>query len=333
MASDDRRPKKPKKRPKFSEMVFQREEDAAALISAFEVYEKSIVEGLERRHRPLLREGEILPDYGLSLDLTAREVRGAIGLLVDLDQEHSAHKAELEGLRHARNELVKRELHPCAVTVRGSIDSLLGREAGSEFHGMRGKTPRKLPRLAVAVKGLAQSLEHVQADPPEAGRPGLGSVRELWLDLLRAARKQLAGNTQRLRRAKARDEHLRLDKTTAMKEFDVVYSQALRKLEAMMIEARVDAGLIKSLRSRSQRRRMRKRARQKRAARAAAKAAAPAATESSSEAAEEAAREADEAVDPPVLPVAEPGEEAAERGGEAVRSTVARWLGKGRGSA
>ena len=319
MAGKSGKPKKRKKRTQYSEMVFQRTEDAAALLASFEAFRESIVEGLEKRHAPLLQEGETMPDYGLTLDLSAREVRLAIDHLVAVDDEHVEQKRKLEVLRSERDRLVKEEAYPSLVSVRGSIDAAFGREAGRRFHGMKGQTPRKMRRLGIALDAVAGWLESPNVRLPKTRSRGFGADREMWLEQLRGPRKLLADNAKALRGENKWEEKLIIDKSRSMDEFDKVYAHSLRLLQAMMVKARVGDELLSALYPLQRRREMHAEARRKRRARADAKAAAAAAE------AEEMGAEADET-----------GAEAAvETEGDAAprkkagRSSLSSWLRKG----
>ena len=146
-----KRPDAPRKR-QLSVMVIHRIQDTMAVVSAIESNKAILGAKLAERYGRGLRNGETSPDWILALELTGRDVIAALKRLIELDDRVDRAAVEHEELRLKRDRLVRDDLYPRAVTVRGSIVLAFGREEGGNIHFMKGRTPRKADALERQVR-------------------------------------------------------------------------------------------------------------------------------------------------------------------------------------
>ncbi|MCP3964180.1 MAG: hypothetical protein GY719_40640 [bacterium] len=278
-------------------MVIHRIEDTKALLSSIDVLKASIEEKLAERFEPRLRPGETLPDYGLALDLAGRDVQAALDRLVDLDDELFLKTVEREGLQQSREEILKEEVYPRLVNVRGAIDRAYERRGARLIHRMEGRTPRKPTDIEHVVENLLRVLGDPDATMPLRKASAPRDQREEWLRLLAEPHELARSMGKEQKKCEGVIARLGIFRRRAMDDFDQVYAQILRYVKAKLVLTGESTESLRHLRPHYQRRKMARQARQKREARAETRSAA-----------------------------AEP--ERGKQVREAVRSTVAKWLGK-----
>ncbi len=76
------------------------------LVASIEGHRERLLAALAERYGPRLRDGEILPDWGLELELTVRDVLAALKRLVELDDQVDRRSSAHETLRLRRDRLV-----------------------------------------------------------------------------------------------------------------------------------------------------------------------------------------------------------------------------------
>lgn len=269
-----RRTKKRKGR-RLSVMVIHRCEDSMELWLSVESYKGRLAAAIRERYAPRLRPGEELPDYVLALELTVRDVQAALAHLIRLDDGLAVAAAQYGTLRREQDRLVREELYPRAVSVRGAIDLAFGREMGAWLHGMKGRTRRRASALRIQLQPTVARLTDPELELPPPRNPHAHVDRKGWVRKLKAPYKKLVKlDGEVVRRRDHLLPGLVADKNAAIKAFDAAYGDALRVVTAAFAAARFDARLIENLRPSYQRRRLARQAEQKRQARAAKAAAA-----------------------------------------------------------
>ncbi len=298
---------------KLSLMVLHRVKDTMALVDSITAHKGQLAATLAERYVPKLEEGETLPDYVLTLELAAREVKAALKHLLASDDAVDRASVKRDLKRRECNALATGELQPRAMSVRGAIDQAFGREVGRDLHGMKGQTRRRSPLLLKQLRRLVLLLEDTDVELPPPKNPHAYVDRPRWAQQLVKpyhTLSQLNREVERLR------DHvvpgLILDKHTAMDAFDAIYADGLRLVTTHFRAVRFDLKLIKNLKPYYRRRRLSRRAGSKREARAAARGEAAAAETTAIETTEEAW----------------PPERETEQ--VAVSQTVMRWLKKNR---
>ena len=257
-------------------MVIHRIKDAMALVSSIESHRESLLEALAERYAPRLRDGEVLPDWGLELDLTVREVLETLKGLVERDDELERESVEHGLLRRKRDRLVSDDVYPRAVSVRGSIDLAFGRKRGRDIHLMEGRTDRTAWGLARQLRILVNRLANPEYELPAAKNPHVPIDREGWVRELRPRHDELVELNHSLSLSQKGLDIILHYKNEAMEAFDLAYGDGLRHIQVSFRRAGFDARILRNLRPYYQRRRLARRARKAREARAAAAASAPA---------------------------------------------------------
>lgn len=255
----------------LSIMVIHRIEDAMSLVSSIKSYQKQLVQGLAGRFSRHLRPGETLPDYHLALELAVRDVRAALDLLVDLDDRVAFARSDQLSSQVARSTLVREELYPRTVAVRGEIDLAFGRQRGGWLHGMRGRTRRSPPALEAQLRRAVDRLAHPDRKLPKLKNRYAVVDRDRWLRQLRPLYLELAELSKKIDLGRHAVPALTAEKNAAMGAYDLSYRDALRLAKAAFAAAGLDGTPIRNLKPYYQRRRMSAQARKKRQARAAAK--------------------------------------------------------------
>ncbi len=298
---------------KLSVMVIRRIKDMMALASSVEAYKRKLTAAFTKRYASRLREGEELPDYLLVLDLAVRDAEAALDHLVRLDDAADRVDNRRTRRRDERNSLVRDQLYPQTVAVRGAIDLAFGRELGALVHGMTGRTRRKPASLERQVRIAVSLLSSPSLEPPPPPKNPRAVVdRAGWSRQLRPLHQRLVELEEEISLGGAEHTGLVDQRKAAMREFDAAYGDALRHVTTGFAMARFNPRAIRHLKPYYRRRRLSRRAARKREARAAQAASAA-----------EVGQVAEESVP----------EEAESRAGRtrvALSKTVAKWLEKRR---
>ncbi len=267
-----RRPGRPKGWKKsnanVSKMVLQRAADTRAVQASIEVFKSHIVAGLDTRLVPELGDGEMLPDFGLSLDLVGRSVASAFGQLQKADRRCGTLQVRCAAVRRQTEQLARQEVYPRVVSVRKLIDAQLGKADGFDVHRMQGKTLRKARRLHGQLQFLVWALEDGHSELPRPLLDGMAADRETWLGAIKPGYDRLTERLDELTDLELGVEAARDEKHEALAAFDAAYGEALRWLQATMAFAGCSGTFTAKLRAYHQRRTLAHRARQARAARA-----------------------------------------------------------------
>ena len=258
----------------LSTMVIHRIKDAMDLVSSIRSFREKLALGLAERYSRRLLPGETPPDYTLVLELAVRDVRAALDLLVELDDQVAFARTDQTCRQIDRSRLVCEELYPRTVAVRGEIDLAFGRRGGW-IHGMKGRTRRSPPALQVQLRRAIGRLADQEREPPPPKNRHAVVDRERWLQQLQPLYLELAALTKKIDLGTHAVPALIAEKKAAMAAFDLSYRDALRLAKAAFVAAGLSGKPIDSLKPYYQRRRMSAQARKKRQARAAAAAAVP----------------------------------------------------------
>ncbi len=252
----------------LSSMVINRIKDAMSLISSIQTYQEKLEAGLAERYSRRLRPGEAAPDYRLLLDLVVRDVRAALNLLSELDDQVAFARSDQVSRQMERSRLVREELHPRTVAVRGEIDLAFGRPQGSSLHGMKGRTRRSPPALQLQLRRAVYRL--AEREPPPPKNPHSIVDRDRWLRQLQPLYLKLVALSREIDLGRHAVPALTADKNRAMAAFDLSYRYALNLAKAAFAAAGLSGKPIENLKPYYQRRRLSAQARKKRLARAAA---------------------------------------------------------------
>ncbi len=260
------------------------------LTSSVKSYKGKLAVAISERYAPQLQKGEALPDYVLMLELAVRDAQSALDRLVALDDEVDDVAIELGLQRSERDRLVSEELFPRAVTVRQAIELAFGKERGSTFHGLKGRTRRKPAGLLRQVMRMLRRLTDPERELPAPKHRFVAIDRDRWRRQLQGPYQRLSQLEKSITRGGAELSSLVYFRKRAMEAFDVAYGDALRQVIVAFQLARFDSRMIKNLKPYYQRRRLSRKARKQRDARAAraAEQAAEASSETSGDEAEEA---------------------------------------------
>ncbi len=254
----------------LSTMVIHRIEDAMDLVSSLKSYREKLAVRLAERYSGRLRPDETPPDYVQVLELAVRDVRATLDLLSKLDDEVAFARTDQLSRQTARSKLVREELYPRAVVVRGEIDLAFGRRKGGWLHGMKGRTRRSPPALEMQLRRAVNRLADGEREPPPPKNRHAAVDRDRWLRQLQPLYLQLVELNKKIDLGKHAVPALTSEKNAAMVAFDRSYRDALRLAKATFAAAGLDGTLIKNLKPYYQRRRMSAQARKKRRDRAAA---------------------------------------------------------------
>ncbi len=262
------RPKGWRKGAMHSKAYAQRARDADALKSSIRVFKARVAEGLGKRLTPELAEGEALPDFGLSLELTGRSVKSALECLRAAEQHYMHQAALCASVRRASDELARREVYPRVVSVRQLIEAQFGKEQGRQVHGMAGKTLRKPGRLHGQLTHLVWALDDGIGELPASLLENVTANRQAWLREIKPGYERLTELLTEIVQLEVREQGAQIEKNAAMKAFDDTYGEARRLLEASFVFAGLGSQWTRWLRSNVHRRLLAREARRKREARA-----------------------------------------------------------------
>ncbi len=252
----------------FSKMVLRRLDDTRSLAASIEVLKARVADGLGARLAPGLTEGEVLPDFALSLDLVGRSVERVAERLRAAERGRIERGSECAAVRRRSVKLARREVYPRVVSVRRQIDSQLGKEDGRNLHRMVGKTLRKPGRLYGQLQVLVWALEEGTGELPPPLFAGYEKKREDWLREVEPGYRRLTELLDELEELEMLEQAAKDEKQEAMRTFDAEYGEALRLVQASFAFAGLHDTLSGRLRSYFQRRLLIRRAREKRQARA-----------------------------------------------------------------
>ncbi|MCP3957497.1 MAG: hypothetical protein GY719_06560 [bacterium] len=258
-----------------SKRVSDRSKDVYALCASIERRKAGAAAGMGSRFEGVLREGEVLPDHALSLDLAGRSLLAALDGLMAAEDRYCGGGVARGQHRGECERVAREELYPKVVDVRRTIDAAFGRKDGRWIHGLHGKTRRKARRQCNQVRRMVLALEARGRELPEPRVAGFAADRDVWLKLVKPPFEKLVAMLRELDRLEGAEVEAREQLEVAIGELDDEYLEVLRYAEALYALGDVSARSIWNLRSYVQRRRLRRHAHSKREARSARKARTP----------------------------------------------------------
>ncbi len=257
-----------KGRIRYSKRVLRRIKAAGELRGAIEFYKAEAAAGFRRRFAPDLRDGEVVPDQALALELAGRSVTWAIEQLTEADNDYCGQGVRRKQLNNACIGAAREEVYPELVDVRRSIDARFGRGEGRQVHEMEGRTRRKPARLYPQLERLVRNLKNPRHELPAPRRPGVKVDRRGWLRQLEPGYLKLTAMLEQLEQEEKRENQLRDERDYELDSFDAVYSEALAFVRSVFSLAGISEREIWHLLPNVQRRRLRGKAKQERGARA-----------------------------------------------------------------
>ncbi len=259
-------------RGRRSKRVSDRYKDVAMLRDSIFKRKAGAADGLGARFEGMLREGEVLPDHALSLELAGRSLQAALDGLTAAEDRNCGAVVACSQHRRECDRVAREELYPNVVDVRRIIDTAFGRKHGRWIHGLEGKTRRKARRQHSQVRRMVLALEDRRRELPAPRAAGFVADRDAWLALVKPPYDKLTTMLRELWEHEGAETRAREELEAAFDGFDDEYLRVLRYAEATYALADYDESTIWNLRSYVQRRRLRRHAAAKRRARAARKA-------------------------------------------------------------
>ncbi len=216
-----------------SKRVTDRIKATRSLLAMLESARSRAAKGFSDKLADELRDGEVMPDQGLALDLVGRSVKTALELLVKADDAYCGQATQRQLLAEACRYVASDEIYPELVEVRREIDARFGKEAGGQVHAMKGRTPRQPKALHLQLEGLVMALKGQRA-LPQPLRPGPPGERAAWLARLETGYMKLTTMLEELQAHEIRDAALRQGRDFELESFDVVYGEALDFARAVL---------------------------------------------------------------------------------------------------
>ncbi|MEM7583563.1 MAG: hypothetical protein AAF560_09310 [Acidobacteriota bacterium] len=249
-----------------SKRVRRRVKAADSLLSSIRTLKELAVEGFENKLAEELRDGEVMPDTTLALELVGRSVARARDALLQADRLYcrfGMRRTELEGAcRH-----IAQALYPEVVHVRRAVDSRFGRGGGRNVHFMEGHTRRRAKQLHPQLERLIFGLRHPQAWPPPV-RSGPPGEAEHWLKHLEPGFESLTRALDDLATHELQEVTRRDDRDYELESFDLTFSEAIDFVRSVFRLAGCHEKVVWHLLSTGEQRRLKRKARQEREARA-----------------------------------------------------------------
>lgn len=251
---------------RLSERVVHRMKAAHELRKAILALKADVQEGFRLNFEAELRDGEVMPDQGLSLELAGRWVKTAIDELEVADQRYCQQGSKRRILNQGIVHLARHQIYPELRDVRREIEWRYGKKEGSHYHRMQGRTRRKPQRQLSQLQGLVQALE---GPPPKAEpiRPLAPGEHQKWLAQLKPCHTFLQEKLDELQGMASLEVKLRNDRDYELESFDVVYARALALAAAVLEVSGFSEKAIRALLPTILRRRRSAKARREREAR------------------------------------------------------------------
>ena len=251
---------------KLSKRVEHRMKATHELLKVIGELRAEVAKGFRLNFEAELRDGEVMPDQGLSLVLAGRWVKTAFDALEDADQRYCKQGSKRRILDQGIVHLARHRIYPELRDVRREIEWRYGKKEGSHFHRMRGRTRRKPQRQLPQLQHLVTALE---GEPPkvEPIRPLAPGEHRKWLAQLKPLHTLLQDKLDELQEMASAEVRLRNDRDYELESFDVVYARALALAESLLQVSGLSERAIRALLPTILRRRRSAKARRERDAR------------------------------------------------------------------
>ena len=211
-----------------TKMVRDRTHRAEQVAQAAQGHHERVGSKLAQRCQPLLREGEVMPDWGLVVRLIGRGLLQSSSLLLDADRSHQAELADDLSPREDREEAAE-SVYDRLTSIRKLAESVFGQAAvlALGYQGATPRLPRDLRDLAEVVKGNLPKLAQQVAEPGLSMDPApQAAALSADLEALTAALVRYDGETKEA-------EVTLAAKNSAMAAFDARLSATVRALEGL----------------------------------------------------------------------------------------------------
>lgn len=255
-----------KGKAKNSVRVTHRIKAAYNLLAVIKDVKDDVREGFRLNFEIELRDGEALPDQGVTLDLAGRWVKTASDTLEVADHHYCSQGTERKILNDGIVHIARREIYPKLRDTRREIDWRYGPELGSKLHRIEGRTRRKPKRQFPQLKKLVLRLR--KPPPIEPMRPGPADDIERWLARMEPWYVLLEDKLEELREMEIREQQLRNDRDFELESFDVVFARAVGLVGSLLLASGFSDKALKGLLPAVMRRRRSAKARRERKARA-----------------------------------------------------------------
>ncbi len=256
-----------KDRIKHSKRVLDRLKATTSLLGRLETARERAAAGFSQKLAAELRNGEVMPDQALALDLVGRSVKTAVDFLKQADNKYCSQAVRRRRLADACQHVASKEIYPEMVDVRRSIETRFGLEAGRHVHHIDGHTRRKPQRLHPQLETLVRVLRSPSALPPPV-KPGPAGECEGWLAQLEDGYTKLTSMLDDLTAYELREQTLRNDRDFELESFDLVYGEALDFVRSVFQLGGLHEKVTWHLLPTRQQRKLRRKARQESTARA-----------------------------------------------------------------
>lgn len=154
--------------PLLSKLVADRQASSRAVAAVFQAHGARAQAGLEALLRPLLAEGETMPDLGLLLSLFARLLASRTEVMVVADMAHAAELGDDQKPRDDRDTRAA-ALVRLIGTTRAVLTERMGQDFGGKV-GVSGATPTdpsKLVNFAPKFIAAVEGYEARASEDPE----------------------------------------------------------------------------------------------------------------------------------------------------------------------
>ncbi len=253
---------------KRSKQVMDRIKATESLRGSIETFKDAAATGFRERFEGELRDGEVMPDQSVALELALRSVITALEELVEADKIYCRATMARSRLDKACREVAEREVYPRVRDLRHNLEWLFGKELGRELHGLKGPTLRKPKRVLPQVEDLVDRLRRQSGELPPPRMVGVVVDRGAWVGQVEPGYKKLKKMMRELEQRKIDEQHQRQVKDIALEDFDEVYGEALAFVRSVYRLAGYDDRVVWHLLPNTDRRRLKREARGEREARA-----------------------------------------------------------------
>lgn len=158
-----------------SKLVVDRQKSATAVVAAAETYAGRIGDALTRILTPHLREGEVMPDFALGVELLGRAQRGSADTMTSADATHEFELLDDDAPRRARDE-TRDVLAAEVISLRDLLRALYG-PAVVRALGLEGDTPDDPVQLMRVGRQVAEALGKFRLPPPRMAGATLDVVQ------------------------------------------------------------------------------------------------------------------------------------------------------------
>ncbi len=252
---------------KHSKRVLDRIKAARDLQGSIEAFKDPAAVGFGERFAGELRAGEVMPDLSVALELAVRSVWTALDELGDADDIYCRRAMARRRLEEACRDVSEHDVYPEVRDLRHNLESLFGRKAGRELHGMTGPTRRKPKRLLPQLQALVPRLKDPGRQLPPPRLAGTTVDRGAWVGQVEPGYKKLTRMLQELTRREQAEQYQRQVRDIALKDFDEVYDEALAFVRSVFRLGGYGDKVIWNLLPNVERRRLKREARWEREAR------------------------------------------------------------------